>query len=46
MTRWLRGWYETARMWLFDRDTYRFLRDYKFDPDDFVDAPRPEEKPQ
>jgi hypothetical protein len=41
MIDWIRGWYITIHMWLFDRETYNFLANYKFDPDDFVEAPRP-----
>lgn len=37
----VRGLVETVRIYLFERDTYRALtRD--FDPDEYVEAPRPE----
>ena len=37
MINWLRGWYTTIRR----RRDHKFLRTYKFDENDFVDAPRP-----
>lgn len=42
---WLNGWAETLRIMIFDRETYRFLRDYQMEPGDFVEAPRPENGP-
>ena len=39
--RWLWCWATTLRIMLFERETYRFLRDYEFNEDDFEDAPRP-----
>jgi hypothetical protein len=44
MIGWLRGWIETLRIMFFDRPLYVFLRDYEFDQDDFVDAPRPTDR--
>ena len=42
MISWLSGWATTLRIMIFEREIYRFLRDYEFDPDDFVEAARPE----
>lgn len=41
MLEWIRGWWETFLIWAFDRETYRALTK-PFDPDDFVEAKRPE----
>lgn len=42
MIAWLRGWATTLHIMIFERETYRLLRDYsEFDEDDFVEAPRP-----
>lgn len=38
---WIRGWWITFQLWLRDRETYDFLANYRHDPDDFADAPRP-----
>lgn len=40
MKTWLRSWYITIRMWLFDRETYRHLGE-PIDPEDFVEVERP-----
>lgn len=37
---WLRGWASTLYIRLFDRDTYRALRE-PFNPEDFTEARRP-----
>lgn len=43
MIAWLQGWAATLHIWLYDRQTYRLLRDLgDFNPDDFVEAGRPE----
>lgn len=44
MTTWLRGWAVTLHIMIFERDTYRQLRDWRTDSleDDFVDVPPPE----
>jgi len=39
---WIRGWWITWRLRRTDRETYDWLANYQHDPDDFVDAPRPE----
>ena len=32
---WLLGWYETFHIMIFDRATYRFMRDLTLDPEEF-----------
>lgn len=41
MMAWFRGWLETARIYFFDRETYDFLVNGRFDEDDFVEVDRP-----
>lgn len=41
MRAWLRGWVKTLHIKYFDRETYRVLRDARFEPGDFVEVPRP-----
>ena len=46
LTAWLQGWATTLHIMVFERETYRLLRDYSdrgFIEGDFVEAPRPEE---
>lgn len=42
---WLSGWAATLHIMIFNRDTYRMLRDWTdddvFDEDDFTEADRP-----
>ena len=41
---WLRGWAATLRIMLFERETYRFLRENReFNPDEFVEVSEPGE---
>lgn len=40
---WLSGWATTLRIMVFERDTYRHLRE-PFDPDDYVEVGPPEEQ--
>lgn len=41
MRDWITGWVKTLRIMIFDRETYRFLRDHEINPDDLVEVPRP-----
>ena len=42
MSDWLRGWYETLHIMVFDRDTYRHLRDISLSlDDDFIEVEEP-----
>lgn len=42
---WLSSWATTLHMMIFERSTYRVLKDLALDPDSFTDAPRPGEPP-
>ena len=42
MIAWLSGWAATLRIMIFERDTYRFLRNLEdFNPDDFEEVGAP-----
>ena len=41
MIDWIRGWWITFQIWRHDRDTYRYLAEYRYNPDDMMEAPRP-----
>ena len=41
MLAWLRGLYTTVHIYLFNHELYVFLRDYEYDPDDFVEVGPP-----
>jgi hypothetical protein len=43
MRNWIRGWAVTLRIMIFDRETYRFLRDYSFEDEDFTEVEPPGE---
>ena len=41
ITEWVSSWYETAHLWLFDRDTYRWLTSDEGRNGPFVEVSRP-----
>ena len=41
MIAWLQGMAATLRIMLFERETYRILREKGFNPDDFVEVGEP-----
>lgn len=41
---WLSSWATTLRIMVFERDTYRHLREEGFDPDDFTEVGPPDQE--